>query len=78
MEANVLDCGRFRREEGCNDSDDGFGLMVLGWCWTGWREVSGDRRSKENGQEIWGENGGDGGWPLPSNKKNSPKKKGSG
>lgn len=42
MEANVLDCGRFRREEGCNDSDDGFGLIVLGWCWTGWREVSED------------------------------------
>lgn len=28
VEADVLDCGRFRGEEGCNDSDDGFGLIV--------------------------------------------------
>lgn len=28
MEANVLDCGRFRGEEGCNDNADGFGLIV--------------------------------------------------
>lgn len=72
MEANVLDCGRFRREEGCNVNADGFGLIVQRkgcWCWSGWREVGGDRGSKENGQEIWGENGGDGGWPLPNNKK---------
>lgn len=28
MEANVLDCGRFGGEEGCNDNADGFGLVV--------------------------------------------------
>lgn len=40
---------------------------------SGWREVGRDRRCKGNGQQIWGENGGDGGWPLPNNKK-KPKK----
>lgn len=30
MEANVLDFGRFGREEGCNNNADGFGLIVQG------------------------------------------------
>lgn len=28
MEANVLDCGRFQGEGGCNDNTDGFGPIV--------------------------------------------------
>lgn len=73
VEANVLDCGRFFfGGVHFNDNADGLGSIVQrggSWCWSGWREVGNDTRSKENGQEIWGENGSDGGWPLPSNKK---------
>ncbi|CAG10589.1 unnamed protein product [Tetraodon nigroviridis] len=65
---------------GFNDNADGFGFMVQRGagpcCWSGWREVGGDTRSKENGQEIWGENGSDGGWPVPSNKKKKTEKGG--
>lgn len=72
MEANVLDCGRFRGVEGCNDNTDGFGLVVrrrgAGVDQVGGRSM-GREDPKENRQEIWGENGGDGGWPLPNNKK---------
>lgn len=58
---------------GFNDNADGFGSIVQrgggSCCWSNWREVGRDTRSKQNGQEIWGENGSDGGWPVPSNKK---------
>ena len=42
-----MDCGRFQGEEGGNDNADWFGLVVQKrgcWCWSGWREVGGDRR----------------------------------
>lgn len=56
----------------CNDNANVFGLKVqregaLGQ--SGWRVVCGHRRSQLNRQEIWGENWGDEGWPLPVIKK---------
>lgn len=62
----------FERRRGRNDNADGFGLVVrrrgAGVDQVGGRSMR-TEDPKENGQEIWGENGGDGGWPLPNNKK---------
>lgn len=77
-----MDGGRFRGEEGCDDNADGFGLRVerrgAGAGQVGGRSAGTEDRSKENGQEIWGENGGDGGWPLPNNKKTPKERSGQG
>lgn len=72
-----MHCGRFRG--GCNDNANVFGLKVqregaLGQ--SGWRVVCGHRRSQLNRQEIWGENWGDEGWPLPVIKKKKSKRSG--
>lgn len=67
----------FERRRGRNDNADGFGLVVrrrgAGVDQVGGRSMR-TEDPKENGQEIWGENGGDGGWPLPNNKK-TPKER---
>lgn len=62
----------FEGEEGCNDNADGFGLIVqrrgAGAGQVGGRSV-GTEDPRRMDRRIWGENGGDGGWPLPNNKK---------
>lgn len=71
------------RRGGCfNDNADGFGSIVQRGGSPAVGQVGGrsaeTQDPKKNGQEIWGENGSDGGWPVPSNKKKWKKRESSG